>query len=323
MQVNCCHRRRLVSPSLLTKNRLADQAVDQRERGGIHPGARGSRRWQCQCQARHCGMMGVMAVPGVLRQRWSGKGGQDVARSAICRLLTGESLDGLPLERHEGRIDLRGLWLVSSRGLPGLRLAGELEGVPAADSGIWADLDFSYATFRIDLAGTTVTNVLFNHVGWQGWRVKASRLTDCSFRAADLRGSSFDGANGRLASDPLRHASSYYQRCDFTRTRTGQRGTWGRAVFEECVFGSTKFESPNWFYGAELRRCIFRGEFREVCFGWGVPADQPAPWLEVDARDATFYSLGIYVHRGPGVNLTAGQLAGVEDSRAGGRSAMP
>jgi hypothetical protein len=118
-----------------------------------------------------------------------------LARSAVVRLLAGDPLHDLPLARHNGRVDLRALWLVSARGLPGPRLAGDLEGVPAADGGAWADLDLSYATFRLDLAGMTVTNVLFDRADWQGSRVKASSLTDCSFLAADLRDSQFDLAD--------------------------------------------------------------------------------------------------------------------------------
>jgi uncharacterized protein YjbI with pentapeptide repeats len=173
--------------------------------------------------------------------------------------------------------------------------------VPAADSGTWADLDLSHATFRMDLTGMTVTNVRFDRVGWQNWIVRASWLTDCSFKAADLRDSRFDDGNGRLASEPVLYPASRYERCDFTRTRTGHYASWGRAVFEDCLFDSTKLGSPNWFYGASFKRCTFSGEYRDVCFGWRVPGDEPAPWVEVDAREASFYSLGIYSHRGPGV----------------------
>jgi hypothetical protein len=247
-----------------------------------------------------------MVASAALRQRWSGKTGQDLARSIITRLLTGDSLDGLPLESVEDRVDLRGLWLASSRGLPGPRLAGDLEGVPAATNGTWSDLDLSYGTFRMDLTGMTVRNVRFDRVGWQNWRVRASRLTGCSFRAADLRDSHFDDGNGRLASEAVLHPVSRYDDCDFTRTRTGHYASWGRAVFEDCLFDSTKLGSPNWFYGAQLRRCTFRGEFRDVCFGWPVTHDEPAPWLDIDTTDATFSSLGIYAHRGPGIAVPAG-----------------
>ena len=249
-----------------------------------------------------CEMISFMAALGMLRQRWSGHDGQQLARSAIIRLLAGDPLGELPLAQHDGRVDLRALWLVSARGLPGPRLTGDLEGVPAADGGAWADLDLSYATFRIDLAGMTVTNVLFDRAGWQGWRVKASRLTDCSFRAADLRDSQFDLANGPLPGQHAHQPASCYRRCNFTRTRTGPYANWGRAVFEDCLFDSTRFTSPNWFYGAELKRCIFRGQFRDVCFGWPNPGSEPAPLLEsVDVREATFGSLGIYAHRGSGL----------------------
>lgn len=195
-------------------------------------------------------------------------------------------------------------------GCPGPRLAGDLEGVPAADGGVWTDIDLSHATFRIDLAGMTATNVLFDRVGWQGWRVRASTLAGCSFRAADLRDGSFDAGNDPLPSQRKQQPASRYQRCDFTKTRTGRYVSWGRAVFEKCLFDSTRFASPNWFYGAELTKCIFRGAFRDVCFGWPSPGHEPAPLLDfVDVREATFESLGIYAFRGSGLILPASSTA--------------
>ena len=118
--------------------------------------------------------------------------------------------------------------------------------MPAADSGTWADLDLSHATFRMDLTGMTVTNVRFDRVGWQNWIVRASWLTDCSFKAADLRDSRFDDGNGRLASEPVLYPASRYERCDFTRTRTGHYASWGRAVFEDCLFDAGQPELVLW-----------------------------------------------------------------------------
>src|SRR5215469_18880107 len=109
------------------------------------------------------------------------------------------------------------------------------------------------ATRAASIYVTTVTNVRFDRVGWRNWIVQASRLADPSFRAADLRDSHFDGRNGYLADDPVLYPVSRYQRCDFTRTRTGPYASWGHGIVEECLFNSTKLTSPNWFYGAELR----------------------------------------------------------------------
>jgi uncharacterized protein YjbI with pentapeptide repeats len=279
----------------------------------------GLDRPECNCQAGPYHRNVVIGSPAgaerkprgarklpLVKERWSGSNGQALAREVITRLLTGDKLDDLHLGRYRGRTDLRGLWLVSSRGLPGPRLAGQLEGVPAADGVTWSGLDLSSSTFRIDLQGSTVVNTALDRVGWQGWVVSRSVLQDCSFTSADLRDASFDHGNGYLPSDPVRQQPAEYLRCAFTRTRTGPYASWGRAIFDHCEFSSTQFTSPQWFHGAELIGCRFRGEFRDVIFGWAKPGHEPAPRVEaVDVREATFTAVSLLVHRGSG--LLAGQ----------------
>jgi len=237
-----------------------------------------------------------------LKRRWAGRDGQRLAREVVLCLLTGTKLDGLGLGQHGGRTDLRGLWLASARGLPGPRLAGGLEGVPAAAGVTWSGLDLSGATFRLDLEAAVVVNSLFDRVGWQGWRVSRSALQDCSFAGADLRDASFDHGNTGLPGDAAAQEPTSYLRCSFARTRTGPYASWGQAHFNNCEFDSTKFTSPHWFRGAELTDCTFRGQFRDVIFGLPNPGDQQAPRISgVDVRDATFEDLTLMIHRGTGL----------------------
>jgi uncharacterized protein YjbI with pentapeptide repeats len=237
-----------------------------------------------------------------IKHRWAGTEGQGLAREAVLRLLTGSKLDGLAWGQHQGRTDLRGIWLASARDLPGPRLAGALEGVPAASGVAWSGLDLSEPTFRIDLQDADVTDTVFDGVRWQGWRVRSSIIKGCSFTGADLRDAKFDDGNGGLPRDAVPYGPTTYQRCDFTKTRTGPYAGWGRAVFDHCTFSSTQFTSPQWFQGAELLSCAFRGQFREVIFGWAAPGDQPAPRISsVDVRDAIFKDRTLKVHRGSGL----------------------
>jgi uncharacterized protein YjbI with pentapeptide repeats len=237
-----------------------------------------------------------------IKQRWAGPEGQSLAGEAVLRLLKGQKLDDLALGQHRGRTDLRGLWLASARGLPGPRLAGQLESVPAAGGVEWSGLDLSGSTFRIDLHDARVSDSAFDRVGWQGWRVRSSTIQSCSFTGADLRDARFDDGNGRLPGDAVIYDPTTYQRCDFTKTRTGPYAAWGRAVFDRCMFSSTQFTSPQWFHGAELINCTFEGQFREVILGWAKPGTGPPPRIDnVYVQNASFQNLTLMTHQGSGL----------------------
>ena len=75
--------------------------------------------------------------------------GVAVEQELVCAdACTGRTVD---LERVAGRLDLRGLWLARTRGLPGLP-ADPLATVPTAEGVTWRDLDLSGSTFRIQSA---------------------------------------------------------------------------------------------------------------------------------------------------------------------------
>lgn len=235
-----------------------------------------------------------------LRDRWGGER-QTLARDTVARLLTGSALAGLDLAEVDGRVDLRGLWLVSSKGLPGLKPGDPLATVPTARDVTWRDLDLSHSTFRIDLQDAKVENVRFDNVGWQHWRATSSTFRLCSFIGSDLRDANFDGYNSGLQDHPVPNAKSKYWRCDFQRTRIGPYGSFGRATLEECRFSDTKFPSPMWFRGADLQRCVFAGTFKTVCFGWTGQWSEDLPWLETDLTGASFDELEVHAHAGPGI----------------------
>lgn len=235
-----------------------------------------------------------------LRDRWRGDR-QKLAHETVVRLLTGNALTGLDLAEIDGRVDLRGLWLVSSKDLPGLTPGDPLATVPTAHDVTWRNLDLSHSTFRIDLQEAQVENVRFDNVGWQHWRATSSTFRLCSFTGSDLRDANFDGYNSGLQDRPIQNPSSTYWRCLFQRTRIGPYGSFGRAILEECRFSDTRFPSAMWFRGADVRRCVFAGSFETVCFGWTGPWSEEPPWLEADLSDASFDDLEVYAHSGPGI----------------------
>ena len=217
----------------------------------------------------------------------------------VERLILGGSLEELDLDRVTGRLDLRGLWLARTRGLPGLP-SDPLATVPTAEGVTWRDLDLSGSTFRIDLRNAALSNIAFDSAGWPDWNVEASTLRDCTFVAASMGDTHFDRNSG-LQDRPLVTASSRLEGCDFTRTRLGPYSSFGRADIVGCTFASTRFPSPMSFRGASLQSCRFTGSFRSVSFGWTGPHAEPPPHLDADVSGADFESLDIYAHAGPGL----------------------
>ena len=99
----------------------------------------------------------------------------------------------------------------------------------------------------------------------------------------------------------LQTRRSRWAGCDFTRTRTGPYASWGRAIFDRCLFESTAFSGyaggPR-FAGNSFLDCIFRGRFKTtLTFGPYVPQILPPdarPQLRsVDFREADIDDLDI------------------------------
>lgn len=61
-----------------------------------------------------------------LIDRWTSPEGIALRDEVLVRLLTNQSLDGLPLETHEGRIDLRGFSLPPVKDFPPYAAASHL-----------------------------------------------------------------------------------------------------------------------------------------------------------------------------------------------------
>jgi hypothetical protein len=117
-----------------------------------------------------CGIVPGMPPMRALKDRWRGDR-QGVARRAVERLVLGEPTDDLPIDRVDGRIDLRSLWLANTRDLYGLP-ADPLVTAPTATDVTWCDIDLSGSTFRILLRNAHLTNIKFDGAGWPDWDVE-------------------------------------------------------------------------------------------------------------------------------------------------------
>jgi uncharacterized protein YjbI with pentapeptide repeats len=201
--------------------------------------------------------------------RWQGDDGARLAAQVLARLVAGESLDGLGVELHEDRWDLRGL------AVPGPEIAATAEVVDASSGDVptlGVALASGFLTFRgvglsdLDLSGArlehlrffdaTLTNCVFDRAACQDWRGWRLDVEGCSFRNAKLR----DAALGTWSEQ----RGNTFTDVDFDRADL--RGSiWQGAVLVDCDFGEARLDAVE-FRACELIRCRFAGLLDEVRF---------------------------------------------------------
>src|SRR5690349_8207550 len=115
----------------------------------------------------------IVMVEADLVTRWRSAEGATLAAAVFERLVKGESLDGLPLGRCEGRIDLRGLCQ------PGVEPV-------VSPVGMVFDGDAPHATAftfgrveTVDFDGVTVTGVDLRGAAVRSWWLLNTTLRDC------------------------------------------------------------------------------------------------------------------------------------------------
>ena len=115
-----------------------------------------------------------------------------LAREVATRLIAGSALDDLGLGEVEGRIDLRGLWVVNPmKYLPPGRTPGSGASrweVPWATDVHWQDLDLSHTTLPICLWRSRVDRVRLDGAGLQAWRAIDTQFEEVSLVGANLCG---------------------------------------------------------------------------------------------------------------------------------------
>ena len=197
-----------------------------------------------------------------LRERWTTNQGRALAEEAFRRLAAGEHLDGLPLARHEGRVDLRAVvgphdpevaWHRT-------RKMGEvtLEGLDLSG----AELPSWY------WSRTTVLNCRFDGANIEDLGTWATRVEDTSFRGTRGQtrclGAVSDGVHG------------VFRNVDFSRAdlRVANAGT---ADFVDCDFSHARTHKTHWGQ-ARFIRCRFAGLVREnIWYGRSPFVDRAEP----------------------------------------------
>ena len=198
-----------------------------------------------------------------LRARWTGEG-ESLRDEIFARLSKGHPLDGLPIERHDGRLDLRGIAApeevpVSSRDLSirdRIFRFDRVSAVPQIRSAALRGVDLSGARLSgVMVVDSTIENCRFDGVRWHERGFWGSTIRDSSFRGANLRAFVMGGASDRATTG---------ERVDFDEALLDDVIP-GSSDFIDCDFGRArlrKFEA----YGCRLVRCRFAGRLDEVIF---------------------------------------------------------
>jgi uncharacterized protein YjbI with pentapeptide repeats len=226
-----------------------------------------------------------MAAPDSLSARWQTNDGATLLDEALARLISGQTLTGLGLDEHEGRIDLRNAPAPIPRRLARfaterwfVEQLGEL--IQFRDVAI-VGIDFSGAMLpHFRFHGTRIEDCRFDSAACLDWRLWASTVVECDFSRTSLRQSALGNWHAQRG--------NAWQRVDFTRADV-RGAVLTSSLFEDCKFDRTKLDGVS-FDQCALRRCRFQGTLRRVTFDGRPLPDRapPQPLQDVDFSDARF-----------------------------------
>ena len=184
-----------------------------------------------------------------------------LATSVWTRLLQGEPLDGIPLGKRDGRIDLRGLRAPDPTVLRTLEVAGDrmslLDLKSVARNVPWRRLDFTGAR----LNGLRLTNVIAEDCIFDDCEMRDLRMWGCS-----VHSTSFKGANLRQAvlGGVLNDQLNSFSHVDFSNADL-RKSVYQAASFTDCDFSGARLENLD-FQSSAFKRCRFAGELSDVMF---------------------------------------------------------
>jgi uncharacterized protein YjbI with pentapeptide repeats len=221
-----------------------------------------------------------------LADRWRTTAGLALAEEAVARLAAGRALDGLDLDRHEDRVDLRGLPAPVPTRLRRFESRGwfveVLGGVITFRGARLEGLDLSGAQLQsFRFFGSQITGCRFDNANCHDWRLWDSDVQDCTFARASLR----DAALGTWHEG----RRNTWRRVDFSRADF-RIGACREALFEDCDFSGAKVSGIE-FSQCALTSCRFAGAMSNVLFdGRDLSPDRPAPpqLSKVDFSAAVF-----------------------------------
>lgn len=204
--------------------------------------------------------------------RWRTESGRSLAREVVRRLVSGDTLSGLDLGEHDGRVDLRGIQGPIPRTGRRFEADGwfveETDGLPQFQHRLLEGLDLAGARLPgLRFFDSQLADCRFDGVSARGWRLWDTRVINCQFAEADLRDST-------LGSWDHGRRNSW---CRVVFAGADLRGAVMRAAaFEDCDFASAKLDGVR-FEQCALRGVRFVGPLVDVLFDGRELAETPAP----------------------------------------------
>jgi uncharacterized protein YjbI with pentapeptide repeats len=198
-------------------------------------------------------------------------------------------LDDLGLSHRNGRLDLSGLSVpeptVSKKMRTAIADVLQLDGLVKIRGATLRSLDFSASRLNhLRFFDCAIEDCIFDHCMCQNWGLWGTKVSDTSFRAADLRKSALGGVQDGRLHDGWRNA---FRKVDFTTADLRQTAC-SAAEFIDCTFKDTRLDNVD-FQSSSFTNCVFEGELCEVLFyrrGFGGEAFPANEMIDVDFRRA-------------------------------------
>jgi len=176
-----------------------------------------------------------------LGRRWREGSGPALAARVIDRLVTGAPLSDLPLDRHDGLVDLRGLATPGPEVLGEATVAGDaavtglrwLGGLIELRGATLLDLDLTGARLEhLRFFDTVLRDCRLDRASCRDWRAWDFTVEDCTFRRSNLRGAALGTRSEK---------GNHYRRVDFSAADL-RDVVCQRATFEDCDFSGARLE---------------------------------------------------------------------------------
>ena len=218
--------------------------------------------------------------------RWGTPEGQALAKKVVARLVAGRKLDRLVPDRHDGRVDLRGLQIPAPsrrRKFRSRDWAVEVLGDLITFRGARLEgLDLTGAHLQhLRFFGSVLADCRLDQANCRDWRLWDTEVRDCSLAGTSLRGAAV-GTWHEGRRNTWRRVG--FRRADFRVAAALE------ALFEDCDFSGATLSGVI-FSQCAFTRCRFGGVIRNVMFdGRDLSPDRPAPaqMCQVDFRSAVF-----------------------------------
>ncbi|SDZ21444.1 Uncharacterized protein YjbI, contains pentapeptide repeats [Micromonospora pattaloongensis] len=220
---------------------------------------------------------------------WKTAEGVELARSVFARLLSGQSLDRLSFDEHEGRLDLRNISVPSPTTLQEMARRGEIPEArakkPRLQNVSLEGIDFSGADLRgIRLFEVTIRECRFDEVQFDDLRVWKSTVRNSSFRGAKLAGTYLGAWHENKGNE---YTGADFQGADLTQI------SCPAASFQDVNFSGAKIIDVD-FGASSFVRCTFAGELRRVIFWDRPPTSEkasPNPMTDIDFSRAELHDV--------------------------------